>query len=79
MKTKATEIGEENEHHPGDNEDILLKVSEVAEYLGWSSGTVYHKLHELPGVVHLSRRCVRVWKSALVEWARERTRLLLQK
>jgi excisionase family DNA binding protein len=79
MKKKPIAIGEENQHYPGDNADILLTVSEVAEYLGWSSGTVYHKLHELPGVVHLSRRCVRVWRSALIEWARERTRLLQQK
>jgi hypothetical protein len=53
--------------------DVLLTVPQAAEFLNWASGTVYHKLHELPGVVHLSRRCVRIWKSALIRFAKERT------
>lgn len=56
-------------------DDRLLTVSEVAAFLHWSRGTVYHKIsrRELPGIVHLSRRSVRVWKSALVRWANKLT------
>ena len=57
----------------GQADDELLTVPEVAKYLNWAIGTVYHRLNTLPGVVHLSRRSVRVWKSALVDWAIDRT------
>jgi hypothetical protein len=54
--------------------DVLLTVPQAAEFLNWATGTVYHKLHQLPGVVHLSSRCVRIWKSALIGFAKEHTR-----
>jgi len=57
--------------------DVLLTVPEVAEFLKWSVGTTYHRLGDMPGVVHLGRRCVRVWKSALISWAEAQTRTQL--
>jgi predicted DNA-binding transcriptional regulator AlpA len=67
-------VGWNSSREVGGEGDALLTVPQAAAYLGWASGTVYHKLHQLPGVVHLSRRCVRIWKSELVAWAKQRTR-----
>ena len=58
----------------GTEDDKLMTIPQVAAFMGWSRGTTYHKLKELPGVVHLSARCVRVWRSSLVDYARARTR-----
>jgi excisionase family DNA binding protein len=51
------------------NQDSLLNVSEAAEFLHLSTGTIYHLIsqHRIP-CIRLSSRCVRFSQSALSLW-----------
>jgi excisionase family DNA binding protein len=57
-------------HMPQANStDRLLTVPEVAELMGLAAGSVYHLISQKRiEVVRLSRRCVRVRLSTLLQW-----------
>lgn len=65
------EIGNENRTE----KDVLLNVNEAAELLRLSPGTIYQMVsaRRLPGVAHLSKRCLRFWRGELLDWARSCT------
>ncbi len=44
---------------------ILLNVREIANLLRLAPGTIYHMVSQkrIPGVVRLSRRCLRFWNT----------------
>jgi len=58
-----------------DDNQVLLSVSEAAQLLRIAPGTLYHMLSQnrVPGVVRLSRRCVRLWRHRLLQWAESNT------
>jgi excisionase family DNA binding protein len=58
-----------------DNDRVLLNVREAADLLRLCPGTVYHLASRgsVPGVVRLSRRCLRFRRDALLQWITEQS------
>jgi excisionase family DNA binding protein len=67
-RKKGTEMNVESTAE----DDRLWTVHEAARFLNLSPGTVYHLISErrLP-CIHISCRCVRLSKRALLKWLQE--------
>jgi len=62
MKTGKTEA--ESENHPGE----WMTVREVVKELRIGRQTVMDALRDIPGVVRLSQRCIRIPRAGLNAW-----------
>jgi excisionase family DNA binding protein len=59
----------------GENAQVLLTVREAANLLRLTPGTLYHLSSEgrVPGIVRLSRRCLRFRRDSLLLWIAEQS------